>query len=88
MEALFFVLQPEKPLLCSMSIEWKLIYTDNDYQRIVLMRNFLEEQGVEAQIINKIDSLYPSIGSAELYVNANATEQAIALLNAREEDLN
>jgi len=35
-------------------------------------------------VINKIDSVYPSIGSAELYVDAQMTEKALQLIEHKE----
>ncbi|MEX1189687.1 MAG: DUF2007 domain-containing protein [Bacteroidia bacterium] len=68
-----------------MSINWKLIYTDSDIQRISYLRGLLEENNIAAQVINKIDSVYPSIGSAELYVDSQFTEQALNLIKSKDE---
>lgn len=67
-----------------MSIDWKLVYTDSDLQRISLYKGLLEESGIPAQIINKIDSAYPSIGSAELYADATMADKANAILEKAE----
>lgn len=67
-----------------MSINWKLVYTDSDLQRISLYKGLLEENGIPAQIINKIDSAYPSIGSAELYADENMAEKAHEILEKAE----
>jgi hypothetical protein len=67
-----------------MSANLKLVYTDSDLQRISIYRNYLVEQGIEAHIVNKKDSMYPTIGSIELYVNAEAEQKAIELLESLE----
>jgi hypothetical protein len=67
-----------------MSIDWKLIYTDSDIQRISYFKGLLEENNIPAQVINKIDSVYPSIGSAELYVDSNLTDKAMQLIEHKE----
>lgn len=63
-----------------MSINWKLIFTDTDLQRITVLKNMLEGNGIPAQIINKIDSSYPVLGSAELFVDAAKFSDAEALI--------
>ncbi len=67
-----------------MSIDWKLIFTDNNLQRITVLKNLLEANGIPAQIINKIDSSYPSIGSAELYADGSRLDEAVALIKKAE----
>jgi hypothetical protein len=44
----------------------------------------LEENNIPAQVINKIDSVYPSIGSAELYVDSNMTDKAMQLIEHKD----
>jgi hypothetical protein len=67
-----------------MSANLKLVYTDSDLQRISIYRNYLVEQGIEAHIVNKKDSMYPTLGSVELYVNAESEDKAIQLLDTLE----
>ena len=53
-----------------------IIYSsDQDYQ-IQIARELLEENGVESFVLNQHDSVIPSIGTIELYVNIN--DQATA----------
>lgn len=64
-----------------MSANLKLVYTDSDLPRISIYRNYLVEQGIEAHIVNKKDSMYPTIGQIELYVSSDDSEKAIEILD-------
>jgi hypothetical protein len=39
---------------------------------VELMRNILEENNLEAVVVNKQDSFYPSIGEIELFVRRDS----------------
>jgi hypothetical protein len=67
-----------------MSANLKLVYTDSDLPRMSIYRNYLVEQGIEAHIVNKKDSMYPTLGQVELYVNEDDSERAIEILETLE----
>lgn len=47
---------------------WILLCADNRLQHLFLLKEFLENQGLEVNIMEKDDSAFPSVGESELFV--------------------
>jgi len=62
-----------------MEKDWKKIYSTNDFFRIELIRQVLEEHDVSAVIMNKQDSSY-RFGQIDLYTHENDEAAALALI--------
>ena len=45
-----------------------------------MIQNLLEEHGIPCQIINKSDSVYPTLGESELYVDVTYQTEAFKLV--------
>lgn len=57
-----------------------IIYSSDQEYQIQIARELLEENGIESFILNQHDSMIPSIGQVELYVNKADQEQAEKIL--------
>ena len=62
-----------------MSKEWIIVHTTDKIYRAELMRQLLEEEGIEAVIINKKDSSY-LIGEIEVYTRPDDVMKAKLLI--------
>lgn len=58
-----------------MEKDWKKAYTGNNFYKIELIRQVLEDRGMPAVVINKQDSSY-KFGQIELYVHERHLEDA------------
>ena len=58
---------------------WTMIYSCSNLAEAELMKGLLIENGIEAVVVNKRDSVY-LIGEAELYVQASDALLALQLL--------
>ena len=47
---------------------WAIAYTTNQVYQANIFQEVLRDHGIEAQIINKMDSSYHSFGEIEVYV--------------------
>jgi hypothetical protein len=65
---------------------WHKIYESGDLTKLYLMSGRLKAEGIEAIILNKIDSLYGSFGMAELYVPNLQVMDALRLIDENTED--
>lgn len=65
-----------------MEKDWVLLYSSVDIHDVHLKRIYLAENGIEAVIINKKDSLYQSFGEIELFVNRNDVLKAKQLIES------
>jgi aspartokinase len=63
--------------------EFALVYTAGQNYQALLVKGLLEENGIEATVINKKDSEL-IIGFAEVYVRKEDKERALQILGARE----
>ncbi|HHJ10770.1 MAG TPA: DUF2007 domain-containing protein [Bacteroidetes bacterium] len=67
-----------------MEKDWvKLFSTDRPYQA-ELARQILEENGIQAVVINKKDSSYLMFGETEVYVNQDEVIKAKQLIKTLE----
>ncbi len=57
-----------------------LVFSSDKLYQVELAREILEENGIESEVMNKIDSLLP-LGEAELYVNESDAEKALLIIN-------
>ena len=65
-----------------MEKDWVLIFSSITMHEVYMNKIYLEENGIEAVIINKQDSVYQSFGEIELYVNRNDVIKAKQLLQS------
>jgi hypothetical protein len=63
-----------------MENEMVLVFSSDKLYQVELAREILEENGIESEVLNKIDSLLP-LGEAELYVNESDAEKALLIIN-------
>lgn len=59
---------------------WILVYTTLEEYQARIADDILKQNGIESHVVNKPDSVLPSLGEAELYVPAEKAEQALAVL--------
>lgn len=67
-----------------LSDDWVKIYSSNQIFKVELMKGALENNGVDAVIVNRQDSLYLTFGEIELYtlkIYANKALEIIAALS-------
>lgn len=60
---------------------WKKIYFSGDEFKVLIARDLLTEQGINAVIMNQKDSSYGSFGDVELYVEEQDEEGADRILD-------
>jgi hypothetical protein len=56
------------------------IYDGAEEYQAVMAVELLEENNIEAVIVNHHDSIFPSLGEAEVYVHKDFEAQAIEIL--------
>lgn len=59
---------------------WSLVFTTDKPFQAEIVKQMLSSNGVEAVVLNKRDSSYPSIGEAEVYVTPEDEPKAIKLI--------
>jgi hypothetical protein len=59
---------------------WKLVYFTGDNYQGDLAKELLEENGIQAVVLNRKDSSYTTFGDIEVYVSAEDEESAIRIL--------
>lgn len=59
---------------------WKKIYFAGDEFRVLLARDMLAENGINAVIMNQKDSSYQSFGDVELYIEEQDEQEAERIL--------
>jgi hypothetical protein len=64
-----------------METNWKLLLINSDIQYINLLNNKLEASGITSQVMDKSDSMFPSVGESELYVSQNDYDRAVEIVN-------
>lgn len=63
-----------------MEKDWKQVFLTGEMYRAEMARELLENNGINAVIMNKKDSSYTAIGDIEVYVNKNDEEKSIEIL--------
>lgn len=59
---------------------WIKIYVNQDLMQVKLAEDILKQNGIESHIASKPDSVFPSVGQAELYTLPEKAEAAVAVL--------
>lgn len=59
---------------------WIKIFASGDLMQVKLAEDLLKRHGIESHIANKPDSVFPSVGEAELYTLPELVESARKLL--------
>lgn len=59
---------------------WKKIYFSGDEFKVLIARDLLAENGINAVIMNQKDSSYTSFGDVELYVEKHDEKEAERIL--------
>lgn len=60
---------------------WKKIYFAGDEFKVLIARDLLAENGINAVIMNQKDSSYTSFGDVELYVEEHDEKEAERILD-------
>jgi hypothetical protein len=60
---------------------WKKVYFSGDEFKVLIARDLLSENGINAVIMNQKDSSYTSFGDVELYVEKHDEEEADRILD-------
>jgi hypothetical protein len=63
---------------------WTKIYSSFDLMQVKIAEDVLKEYSIESHILNKPDSVMPTIGDAELFVLNENAERALAVLRERD----
>ena len=69
-----------------MQIHWIVFLSDTNITRLVMLQNLLEEHNIPVQILNKSDSVYPTLGESELYIDESRLDEALELINSNSEN--
>lgn len=64
-----------------MKKNWINIFTSSNPIEVEIVKQMLEENNINAVILNKQDSSYNMFGTIDLFVNENEHEIALQLLN-------
>ena len=63
-----------------MEKDWKQVFLSGELYRAEIAKELLENNGINAVILNQKDSSYTSFGNVEVYVNSIDEEKAIEIL--------
>ncbi len=69
-----------------MQINWIVFLSDTNITRLVMLQNLLEEHNIPVQILNKTDSVYPTLGESELYIDESRLTEALELIKSNPEN--
>ena len=69
-----------------MQIHWIVFLSDTNITRLLMLQNLLEEHNIPVQILNKSDSVYPTLGESELYIDETRLDEALELIKANPEN--
>ena len=69
-----------------MHIHWIVFLSDTNITRLLMLQNLLEEHNIPVQILNKSDSVYPTLGESELYIDESRLDEALELINSNSEN--
>lgn len=64
-----------------MDNNWVSVFSSVELHNVELLRHMLAEQDIEAVIVNKKDSFYPSIGEIELFVRRDTVIAARKIID-------
>ncbi|HKM92292.1 MAG TPA: DUF2007 domain-containing protein [Prolixibacteraceae bacterium] len=63
-----------------MEKDWKQVFLTGEMYRAEMARELLENNGINAVVMNQKDSSYTAFGNIEVYVNKNDEEKSIEIL--------
>lgn len=63
--------------------EWVAVFKTGDNLKAEMVKTFLLDEGINAIIVNKIDSAYPIFGMAEVHCRRDQVVSAINLLETK-----
>ena len=63
-----------------MQIHWIVFLSDTNITRLFMLQNLFEEHNIPVQILNKTDSVYPTLGESELYIDESRLSEAMELM--------
>lgn len=63
-----------------MEKDWKCIFTTDEPYQAELIKQMLNNNNINAVVINRQDSSYQTFGSAEVYVNLEDESEALNLI--------
>ncbi|MFC2136862.1 DUF2007 domain-containing protein [Bacteroidota bacterium] len=63
-----------------MEKDWKLIFSTDEPYQAELIKQMLENNKINAVVMNKQDSSYQTFGITEVYVNLNDESKALQLI--------
>ena len=69
-----------------MQVHWIVFLSDTNITRLVMLQNLLEEHNIPVQILNKTDSVYPTLGESELYIDESRLSEAMELIKSNSEN--
>jgi len=69
-----------------MQLHWIVFLSDTNITRLVILQNLLEEHNIPVQILNKTDSVYPTLGESELYIDESRLSEAMDLIKSNPEN--
>lgn len=79
--SLFYFLTKQNQI---MKENWIKIFSAKEVYQAKIAEDILKQNGIESHIVNKPDSVLPSIGDAELYTLPEKAEAALAVLKAND----
>lgn len=67
-----------------MKENWVKIFSAKEVYQAKIAEDILKQNGIESHIVNKPDSVLPSIGTADLYTVPEKAEAAVAVLKSND----
>lgn len=64
-----------------MEKNWKKIYFSGDEFKVLIARDLLAENGINAVVMNQKDSSYTTFGDVELYIDEQDEKEAIQIID-------
>ncbi len=64
-----------------MEKNWKKIYFSGDEFKVLIARDLLAENGINAVVMNQKDSSYTTFGDVELYIEEQDEKEALQILD-------
>lgn len=68
-----------------MDDNWRVVFTGKEPYLGEITRQMLHDNGIEAVVMNKVDSAYPAIGFVEVLVKDENQEKAEQLIKEMED---
>ena len=64
-----------------MEKNWKKVYFSGDEFKVLIARDLLAENGINAVVMNQKDSSYTTFGDVELYIEEQDEKEALQILD-------